>query len=131
MSLSTKGNPCGHLWFPQPYLTLPKHLQSKSFAPPPWNQHINYICKPMWTKLCTHPQRSRATLPKPLWRISTNVVQSRCIALQTVFSTKRLSTRGKKPMWPFVVSASLPKYSQTISGQKPFPRPLRFQHIKF
>ena len=24
MSLSTKGNPCGHLWFPQPYLILPK-----------------------------------------------------------------------------------------------------------
>jgi hypothetical protein len=46
-------------------------------------------------KLCTHPQRSRATLPKLLWRILTNEVQSRCIALQTVFSTERLSTRGK------------------------------------
>ena len=55
--------------------------------------------QPMWPN-STHPQRSRATLPKLLWRILTNEVQSRCIAvqciaLQTVFSTERLSTRGK------------------------------------
>ena len=55
--------------------------------------------------------------------------ESKCIALQTICSPLRGWALGVKPMWPFVVSASLPIQSNNCRA-KTFTLPLWNQHIE-